>query len=299
MRIYVIVFCLLLLNGGCPINDLTKPKPVEIDGLGSLQANSQKSLKEEELTKIVETVVKQKRVGDEDARAMLEIYKRQMEYFVRASAFAEKSENHLEKHDVEEYLGLILQHENLREEARRVTEERIIDALAGWISFDESDEKGMSGAAASLAAAYHNAYNEAVAKDDKQLREENFGKTHAANNASVVAAFERAARQFLGGQRQASPKQKENAEKFVEALEIYNESLPENEKILDRNGRLIDLSAANALQKARMTDIFGKIARADSDPNATALDKALNLLNNRMKPTFSELRDATNSQIRR
>lgn len=301
MRIKAILLWLVLLfTAGCPsISDLSAPKPVEIDGLGSLPAISQKPLSETDLTKVVETVNKQKRINEPDARALLEIYRREIKRFVEASAFSEKTENLLERHDVEGCLALILQHENLREEARKITQERIIEALSGWIRFDENDKAGMSGAAAALAAAYYNAFNLSAAKDSEELKNQNYGATHAANNAAIVAAFERSAHEFIKGKKESSGEQKENAARFVEALKIYNDSLPAGEKILDGGGRLVSPLEMSAVQRARAGDIFGKPVKPDSDAQATPFDKAINLLNDRMKPTFSEMRDETNAQIRR
>ncbi|MET0753976.1 MAG: hypothetical protein ABWZ66_11405 [Pyrinomonadaceae bacterium] len=300
MRIKAILLWLVLFTVGCPsVSDLSAPKSVEIEGLGSLPAISQKPLNETDLTKVVETVNKQKRINEPDARAMLEIYRREIKYFVEASAFSEKTENLLEKHDVEACLALILQHENLREEARKITQERIIEALSGWIRFDENDKTGMSGAAAALSAAYHNAFNQSAAKDNEELKNQNYSTTHAANNAAVVAAFERSAHEFIEGRKEPSGEQKENAVRFVEALKIYNDSLPAGEKILDGGGRLVSPVEMSAVQRARAGDIFGKPSKPDSDSRATPLDKAVNLLNDRMKPTFSEMRDETNAQIRR
>lgn len=294
----ILLWLVLLFTVGCPSVPVA-PKSIEIEGFGSLAAISQKSLNEADLTKVVETVNKQKKVGEPDARAMLEIYRREIKRFVQGSAFSEKTENLLERHDVEDWLALILQHENLREEARKITQERIIEAIFGWIRFDENDKTGMSGAAAALSAAYHNAINQSAAKSDEESKNQNYGATHAANNAAIVAAFERAAHEFIEGRKEASGGQKENAARFVEALKIYDDSLPAGEKILNGNSRLISPLEMSPVQLARAGDIFGKPSKPDSDSQATPLDKAVNLLNDRMRPTFSEMRDETNAQIRR
>ncbi len=67
MKLKLIILLTTFVFAGCQqLSNLTTPKPVQIDGLGSLVSLKDKSLDEEQLTKIVKTVVKQKRVTVED-----------------------------------------------------------------------------------------------------------------------------------------------------------------------------------------------------------------------------------------
>jgi hypothetical protein len=215
-----------LLTGGCEkIGSSFRAKPVEIEGLGSLSALARRDLSENELAKIVEIVAVQSRVTEEDARAMLEIYKRQTVYFAEGSGRALRVENILDEYDVEPYLRLLMAHEPLREELRKATIAEIIDQIIGRVSFEEK-ENNMVASAGFLAAVYHNAYGKTIAKSDEKLWEESYNKTQTTNEAAIVTAFERAAHKYIGGERGASQLQKANATQFIEALKIYNESLP-------------------------------------------------------------------------
>jgi len=83
MKLKLIILLATFIFGGCQqLTNLTTPKPVTIDGLGSLQSLKDKQLDKEQLTKIVKTIVKQKRVNLEDALAMLNIYQRQTDSFL-------------------------------------------------------------------------------------------------------------------------------------------------------------------------------------------------------------------------
>jgi len=126
-----------------------------------------------------------------------------------------------------------------------------------------------------------------------------YKRQQTTNAIAVVTTFELAANERVNGAQTAQTEEKRQAQEFLQALRVYNESLPAGERILDSNGRLVNWRTATPQQRVRIADIFGKKTRSDSDPLATPLDKAVNLLNNRMKPTFSELRDATSTQIRR
>jgi len=82
MKLKLIILLATFIFGGCQqLTNLTTPKPVTIDGLGSLVSLKDKQLDKEQLTKIVKTIVKQKRVNLEDALAMLNIYQRQSNDF--------------------------------------------------------------------------------------------------------------------------------------------------------------------------------------------------------------------------
>jgi hypothetical protein len=284
-----------LLTGGCEkIGDSFRAKPVEIEGLGSLSALAQRDLSEKELAKTVETVAAQNRVTEEDSRAMLEIYKRQTVYFAEGSGRTLRVENILDEYDVEPYLRLLMAHEPLREELQKATIAEIIDQITGSVSFEEK-EKNTVASAGFLAAVYHNAYGKTIAKSDEKLWEESYNKTQATNEAAVVAAFERAAHKYIVGGRGAGELQKTNARQFVEALKIYDESLP-SEKILDSGGRLVDLQNATPQQIANISLILHKTA---NETNPMPLDKAFGLLQSRMHPAADEIEKQTNMQAKR
>lgn len=293
----VALLLMLFIGSGCDsLSDSMKPKPVNVDGLGSLPALADRQLTEAELARVAEAAGEQKRVGEEDARAMAEIYKRQTKYFARASAVGERAERLLDKYDVELYLGLLLQHESLRKQIWETTATQIVASIYGWVSFEDR-ENGSVGSAGNLAAAYHNAYNKTVAKDDERMRDDDYQRMQADNGAAVVTAFERAAHEFIDGGRNVTNEQKENAERFLQALKIYNNSLPANERVLN-NGRLIDFrsNAATRQQRANIARIFS--TPTGDAPQATEIDRAIALLNDRMSATFRELRDAAGSQLR-
>ena len=75
MKLKLIILLATFVFGGCQqLNNLTTPKPVIIDGLGSLVSLKDKSLDEEQLTKLVKAVNQINRVSVEDAGATLNIY---------------------------------------------------------------------------------------------------------------------------------------------------------------------------------------------------------------------------------
>lgn len=84
MKLRLIILLATFIFGSCQqLSNLTTPKPVEIDGLGSLVSLENKSLDEEQLTKTVKTVVKQRRISLEDAEVMLDIYRQQSNDFLK------------------------------------------------------------------------------------------------------------------------------------------------------------------------------------------------------------------------
>ena len=68
MKLKLIILLTTFVFGSCQqLSDLSKPKPVQIDGLGSLVSLKDKSLDERQLTKIVKAVNQINRVSVEDA----------------------------------------------------------------------------------------------------------------------------------------------------------------------------------------------------------------------------------------
>jgi hypothetical protein len=106
---------------------------------------------------------------------------------------------------------------------------------------------------------------------------------------TTVTIFEKAARERLARQEGTSADRE-----FLQALRVYNGSLPAGEKILDESGQLINFRTASAKQRHRIVLIF----RAETSGNQTELDKAVRLLDDRMGATYRELRDAADNQLR-
>lgn len=111
------------------------------------------------------------------------------------------------------------------------------------------------------------------------------------NAMTTVTVFEKAARERLSRQ-EATTTDRE----FLQALRTYNDSLPVDEKILDANGQMINYNNATARQRRSIVRIFR--AETSGAGSQTPLDKAVNILNDRMGATYRELRDATNNQLR-
>jgi hypothetical protein len=287
MKLKLIILLTTFVFAGCQqLSNLTTPKPVQIDGLGSLVSLKDKSLNERQLTKIVKAVVKQNRVNLEDAKAMLNIYQRQSNDFLNASNSVNKNDEVLSMKDVEPYLMLLLQHESLRQEANLATQVAITQEVSRTAHFNDNENSGLRENAGNLAGSYVNAAVQTVAQKSEEKRAI-YENQQAANKFNLIEGFEQTAVDITQGKKEnILPEEGKNAEQFLADLRDYNESLPASAKILDANGRLVNPSQMSDRQKDSMEDIFGT-----SNPAGGRLSARMNAI-------YDKLANATERQVK-
>lgn len=101
-----------------------------------------------------------------------------------------------------------------------------------------------------------------------------------ANISLVFQGFEQAANEIINGKREnVTIEQKKEAQQFLADLKTYNNSLADDEKILDANSRHINPAQMNGRQKKSLADVFG----------VGSNDAARGRLFNRMKQTRDTL----------
>ena len=220
---FILLLTAIFLNGCQQLSNLTTPKPVEIDGLGSLSSIKDIKLNENQLLTVIKQVIKKKRVNRDDAQAMTEIYKQNDNQFLKASGRAIDSTDILSTKDVENYLALILQHESLRDDVNQTTQIIIIKEIKNSVNFDKPENSRIGENVGNLAGSYVNAYNRAIAKNSEEKRDA-LDNQQGINKVNIVNGFEQAAFEETD---------KTNAEQFLNDLKEYNDSLPAKSKILD------------------------------------------------------------------
>lgn len=242
MRFKLTIFVLVILMGGCrQISELTKAKPVEIDGLGLLCEVGKRELKYDELVKVVKTVTKEKFAADEDVRAMFEIYKRQTGEFYDAATIYLRSEKEIDAIDVEKYLTTLLRHENLRAEVQAVTFDESEKQLESKIEFADENSVYFGNNAGTFIKVFTDAYKTAV--NDDKVWEEKAHDIYIWKKVILLKAFEAAATAEVSNAN-STKEEKDKAGQFLKDLRDFNEQLPDDEKILDANGRLINATNA-------------------------------------------------------
>jgi hypothetical protein len=137
MKIILFLISILLI-GSCNLPKF-EVKSVTIDGLGSLSSIKDKQLNGKQLLETVKAVNQNSRVNDEDARAMLEIYKRQTDDFMIASRRKINDKDVLTSYEIESYLACILKHEDLRSAVNQTTQAAIVNNIVKNLRFDKSD----------------------------------------------------------------------------------------------------------------------------------------------------------------
>lgn len=268
------------------LNELAEPKPADFNGLGSLSSLKSKSLVENQVTKVIKTLNKQQRVNDEDADVMLDVYKRYTSKFLNPPTIISDSDGVVSNEDVENYLSLILQHDNLRNEVSEITQQIITREIKRTARFGESEITRLGENAGNLASNYVNAYNQTAAKNRAEKRIAP-GNQQGRNKISVVDGYEQAAIGITENKKESiTAKEKDNSENFFNDLRQYNDSLSTDWKILDSNGKLIAPSKMTAKQRASIEDIF-------SGETNLAGDR----LSSKMRTTYDELLDGTARRV--
>ena len=236
----IIILLMLTLCVGCPFPK-TEPKPVEIDGLGSLSSLSNKEIKPYELAEIIRSTTKEKTVNEADARTMLEIYRRNTDEFYNSSLRSALNDKQLGALEIKDYLTLMLRHENLRGEVQAITFDKAENLIKNRIEFANENSAAIGNNAGVLIQVFTNAYKNVI-DDDESIRKK-LNDINARKKVILLFAFETAASEKVNNQT-LTKEEKEKAAKFLSNLREFNEQLPETEKILDANGRLIN--AVNA-----------------------------------------------------
>ena len=99
----------------------------------------------------------------------------------------------------------------------------------------------------------------------------------------TVVLFETQSQTILSGRKKVCQEEQESAKQFLTDLKIVNDALPEDSKILNSNGRLVDLATASSNQKQSMADIvFNSVGTAKHTPEVEA---AVLRLSQRMSET--------------
>jgi hypothetical protein len=296
-KLIIITFGLLMYCGCQTIQQIRADRaPVEIDGFGSLALIKDRSLDYKQLEKVILAVAERQSVSQEDAQVLTKIYNRHAIDFIEATSHAGPRRDYASAGDAEQFLALILRHENTRDEVRKATEKAFVDSVAENVRFEATE--GVIVVEGSLLAVYHNAYNRAVAGSNEKLRDDNYNRTMDFISFAAVVAFERAARVISTGQRaDASDERKKRAADFLQDLKIYNDALPPDDRILDADGQLLSLET---LDDKHGSEVIGIIRGSLTiiDKNKEAKD-ALDRLNRRIFPTYEQLSSATFQQIRR
>ena len=72
----------------------------------------------------------------------------------------------------------------------------------------------------------------------------------------LIVLFEEQSYQILNGKKAICLEQEQEAKQFLTDLKTVNDALPEDRKILDAAGRLINISTASPNQKQSIADII-------------------------------------------
>ncbi len=251
---------ILLISGSCrEFGESFQPKPVEIDGLGTLSSLKDKQLNDNEIWKIIESVEKLNTVSQTDAEAMALIYKNNLPDFLQISGRPSQSIA------LQKYLTLILRDENLRQNVGEATDKALVERIKNSVQFGNQTTDGIGSEVGGLAGAYFNALTLSAGKDEKE-KESIYRKKQTDIIILTVRGYEAAAEIQSGQNKDISPDERRNAEKFLADLKAYNESLPAGGKILDQNGRLINPAQMTGSQRQSLEAIFSgdeNLARRD------------------------------------
>lgn len=268
MKIILFLFSMLLI-GSCRFPNFGA-KPIEIQGLGSLLSLKQKQLRDEEFGKLVIGISKHNRVNREDANSLLEIFKRNTPQFSNACINTTNNENYVDIGDVGNYLKLTMDYEQLRkplEDAVMQESMRIIKAKIDFLN-PESNGGNFVGY---FWNAYIYAYRETQAKNDgknsKDLSEQEERELEFKANVMALQIFQEEAQRIIDDAN-SSREQKVKAESFLRDIEIYNEAMPANGKILDTNGELFNTDTAADKQLFNINRLAGGGIDDKTNPKA-------------------------------
>lgn len=274
MKIIALSIVFLLVSS-CRLPE-RRIEPVKINGFDSLWVASRRQITSAELLAIVKIVKTQKSINAEDASALLEIYSDNLDEFITASHHGKNDEN-IDNEDVERCLELILQHGNLIERAAEITQNSIYRQILGTVhnSFEGGYLSGAAAGAGDLIALYLTAYRRVVAKDDKQMWNDELKRQTRNGKISILRGYEQFCSDIVSGNRQAAKEQQEQARKFLEDLKIYNANLGDDKKILDGSQRLVQATNATQLQKNSMLNLMDVATDEESFKSPQEAKKAV------------------------
>jgi hypothetical protein len=249
-----------------------------LDKIDFLQTLKDKNLDGKELIKTIKEVNKYGQVSKSDAEIMVSIYSNHKKEFLIASNISNQSEELFTADDVSKFLGLILKHRELIDDVRQITRQ-----IAS-----ENDEKIAKNLIVIYIAAKTNALETLNNSEQTDIApQDTVNRLKRTNTMALVQTFELSAYKRVSGQETATPEQLERSKKFLSALKIYNNQLKEDEKILNKEGRLTNPFDMNEKQIRKLENIF------QDDANILGQRE----LQEVMKETWQTLQDSTKKQI--
>ena len=237
----LVLITLMCISVSCnQIKEWNKPKPVKIDGLGSLSMIKNKDLSENEFNKLLKTTSKLNYVREEDADAMFEIFKQNILQFYEISKVQLKSNEKADYNDVKMYLQLIIIYEKLRQPVEETVWQKSKQILKEEANF-ANPKSNTATSVGNFISLYFSAFQETIIneKNVKELLEKKKGEILDKINFVSLQIFEEKAKEIIENS-EAGKEQQTKAAKFLEDIKIYNQAMPADEKILDANGKLVD-----------------------------------------------------------
>ncbi|MBC7795776.1 MAG: hypothetical protein H7Z37_02760, partial [Pyrinomonadaceae bacterium] len=221
MKQLLVVLTLIVFGANCQqLSSLIKPKPVVINGLGSLSELSKRKLDSAELAKTVQSVTKRKAVNETDALAMLEIYRNHTEDFYGGSISSGIIDEAIGTKDVENYLALMLSQKDLRRETERITFSECSKRLLERFKSIEDAEIGSNVGA--FIGVLLRAYKKVFDGENDEQGQDKAGEINAAKKIILLTAFESAATAKVNGQTPATNEEKAKAAEFLKDLRDFN-----------------------------------------------------------------------------
>ena len=275
---------------GCQfIGESFKPKPVNIDGLGSLQSLQDRELNRKNLSKLLKATSQLKRVNQTDAQAMLNIFKKNISHFFDASQNAVTDNTNAESQDVEYYLELIMDYEQFKNPIEEIAWQESRRRLLQKIDF-LNPKSNAGSVVGQFLSVYAKAFTQASGtnKNKETILEDKENVTNFQTKVLTLRVFEEKAYEKVNNS-QSDKEEKNIAKQFIENIKIYNEAMPADEKILDTSGRLIDPNAPtiNGGQRAALNSLALGSIDYENKPQA---EEASRQVGNIVRPTANEIR---------
>ena len=240
-KLTITLLFLAFTFSGCRfISQSFEPKPVNIDGLGSLQSLQDKQLTDEEFSKVIKTLGKENRVNEKDAYAMLRMFHRHIRYLFDASQLSLESEKNVGSKDVKQFLRLIFVYKEMNEPIREAIMNESRRIIEETVNFTNPENN-----VGSSVGRFQQIYVEAsIDNKNKESINDFVMVMNSDNQLMVLHAVEQAAYEKIS-KLSINDEQKSIVQAFIDDIRIYNDSLPANAKILDSNGRLKDTRTAD------------------------------------------------------
>lgn len=274
----LVVFCI----GSCRLPNF-EAKSVTINGLGSLQSLGNKQFTENELALLLKETDKLPQVNEQDARVMLQIFNLNTRRFFNASqnpVFPEAAGFR----DIAKYLKLVMDYEQLREPVEEAMWRESKRMLMQEIDF--RNLQGNTGEfVGQFISVYAKAFTQTVETDKNRenLLEDKENKTLFLTRILTLKVFEEKAEQIVNN-GQANNEEAVIVKQFLENIKTYNEAMPNDEKILDRSGRLVEPNAptTSAGERAALNNLALGTIDYKNKPQA---EEASRQVGNIVRPT--------------